>query len=943
MWACCLGVVLAGLLNAAPAAAVLPSVAVDVTTSALADLGLHRAVTVSAACAAGSRLVGGGGYLRRAADPAAVPTNGLVLGGTTASTGASPVDLPAPDATVDPASWFSIAGYSGTSEAGNQASTFALCTTGGGPSHTVVEAVSRTGENATQEAEAPAVTTATCPAGSRLIGGGATTSTPDQVNDGVTEGNTGNLDPAGSYPSGATGVPAVDGSTSATSWSAFGSASGPTAQDAVTAYALCSSDPATPAVQVEHTEVDGPDAQAPATVTTASATCPAGTRMLGGGYRLTETVTGTGSGLQPQQGFHLRGSYPSTGTGTPPAAIADNATNPATWTVLQQSGGQPLGSGNHVSTDAYALCVSEPPPSADVSIALADAPDPVTVGDALTYTLTIANAGPSPAANVAVTHTLPAGVSFTSASTSDCTHATGTVTCALGTLASGAGETVTIEVAVDAAGLLSSTASITSDTDDPDPADNAASQTTTVASASQTVPTLTAQTASEATLGAPIADTATLAGGASPTGTITFELFGPGDAACATPIASSTATVTGNGSYSSAPHTTSAAGTYRWIARYGGDAANAPVATDCAAAGQAVSVTAAPTLTAQTAPEATLGAPIAATATLAGGAAPTGTITFELFGPGDAGCATPIASSTASVAGNGSYTSAPHTPSAPGTYRWIARYGGDAANAPAATACAAAGQAVSVKAAPTLTTQASPDTTTGGRLTATAVLASGSAPTGTITFRVYGPGDDTCATPLRTTTIPVNGNGTYSAPAFGPSTVGTYRWVAEYGGDASNRSAGPTACTAEDAAAGVTAPVALVALTPLTPTPPPPPEPPVEPPAAPAAAPLNDFSVIRARTDSRGRLVLRLRSSAAGRFTAVGTARRGRATWRFGTASANALGATPLTLTISPGLRSRVQLRRHRLRVRAVITFTPTGGQPRERSLTRIVKRAQLR
>ena len=814
--------------------------AVDVTTVGLADIGKRRAVTVSAACAAGSRLVGGGGYLRRAADPATVPTNGLVLGGTTASTGASPVDLAAPDGTLDPGSWFSIAGYTGTSEAGNQASTFALCTTAGGPSQTVVEAVSTTGVNATQELQPPIITTATCPVGSRLIGGGAATSTPDQVNDGTTEGNAGNLKPVGSYPSDPAGVPAVDGSTSATSWSAFGSASIPAAQDTVGVYALCSTDPATPAVQVARADVDGPDAQPIATVTTASASCPASTRMFGGGYRVTETVAGTGSGLQPHQGFHMRGGYPSTGTGTPPVASADSATNPATWSVLQQSAGEPLAGGTHVTTNAFALCATEPPAdSADMSIALTDTPDPVIIGGGLTYTLSIANAGPSPAAGVEVTHALPAGVAFSSASTSACAHATGTVTCALGTLPSGASETVTIEGAVTAPGILSSTASVTSDTADPDPADNSATQTTTALSPSQTLPTLTAQTPPEATLGAPIADTATLAGGAAPTGTITFELFGPGDTGCAAPIASSTATVTGNGGYGSAPHTTSATGTYRWIARYGGDAANGPVAT----------------------------------------------------------------------------------------------------------ACADPARAVSVKAAPTLSTHASADTTTGARITATALLASGSGPTGTITFRVYGPGDDTCGTPLRTTTTPVSGNGGYSAPPFAPGIVGTYRWAAEYGGDANNLRAGPTACAADDAAVVVTAPVALAPIAPAQPAPEPPPEPaPPEPPAAAAiAAPLSDFSVIRARTDARGRLVLRLRSSAAGRFTVVATARRGRATWRFGGASANALGATPRTLKVSPGLRSRLQLRRHRLRVRAVITFLPTGGRPHERSLTRIVKRAPVR
>jgi hypothetical protein len=214
-----------GVLAAiAPGAALaaLPAVTVDAITVPLANFGSHRGVTLTASCAAGSPLVGGGSYLRRVSDPEALPTNGLVLGGTTPSTGSDPVDLSAADGTVDPASWMSIANYTGVSEAGNQASTFALCATAGGPAHTVVESATYTGTVATQEVNPPNLATATCPGGSRLIGGGAATRTPDQVDDGVTVGNNGNLKPLGNYPSDAAGLAAADGSEEADSWSAYG-------------------------------------------------------------------------------------------------------------------------------------------------------------------------------------------------------------------------------------------------------------------------------------------------------------------------------------------------------------------------------------------------------------------------------------------------------------------------------------------------------------------------------------------------------------------------------------------------------------------------------------------------------------------------------------------------------------------------------------------------
>jgi hypothetical protein len=343
----------------ATAAATLPVIATGVVTSPLANFGSHRGVTVSAQCGAGARLVGGGGYLRNATDPLILPTNGLVLGGSTASTGAAPVDLAAADGATDPASWMSIANFTGVSEAGDQASTFALCATSAGPSHTVVKAAGRVGANATQEVSPPNLATATCPAATRLVGGGATTSTPDQVNDGATVGNNGNLKPMGDYPSDAAGVAAADGATDATSWSAFGSAGITGLTDTVTAYALCSTDAATPVVRVKRIDLDGPDAQPGTSVTTASATCPATSRMLGGGYRVLESVAGVG-GLQPQQGYHMRGSYPSTTGATPPAAVADATANPDTWTDMAQAGGQGLAAGKHMTTSSFAMCLTEP-------------------------------------------------------------------------------------------------------------------------------------------------------------------------------------------------------------------------------------------------------------------------------------------------------------------------------------------------------------------------------------------------------------------------------------------------------------------------------------------------------------------------------------------------------------------------------------------------------
>jgi ABC-type molybdate transport system substrate-binding protein len=235
-------------------------------------------------------------------------------------------------------------------------------------------------------------------------------------------------------------------------------------------------------------------------------------------------------------------------------------------------------------------------------------------------------------------------------------------------------------------------------------------------------------------VGGQIFDSGTLSGGAAPSGTITFRVFGPADTACATPLDTSTVTVAGDGTYRSVAFTPVSAGTYRWIAGYSGDGANEPIASTCGAPGQAVAVTAAlasPTLQTAASASVAAGGEISDSAALSGGSSPTGTITFRLFGPGDASCVTPLASSTAAVAGDGTYTSAPFTAATAGTYRWVAGYGGDAANQAAADPCGAPGEAVDVSAPPSANVCG-----TGGIVSGSATLTCTYDGVGSDTFRV---------------------------------------------------------------------------------------------------------------------------------------------------------------------------------------------------------------
>ena len=209
---------------------------------------------------------------------------------------------------------------------------------------------------------------------------------------------------------------------------------------------------------------------------------------------------------------------------------------------------------------------------------------------------------------------------------------------------------------------------------------------------SKVQPTLTTTPSAGGKAGtAVLNDTGALAGGASPTGSITFNLYNPSDATCSgTPAYTQTVTVSGNGSYSTTNTTpASPAGTWNWTAIYTGDSKNFGASSACGH--ETVVVTkASPSLTTTPSP----GGPVNTvvlndTGALAGGASPTGSITFNLYNPSDATCSgTPAYTQTVTVSGNGSYSTTNTTAAnVGGTWNWTASYSGDASNNSASSGC----------------------------------------------------------------------------------------------------------------------------------------------------------------------------------------------------------------------------------------------------------------
>jgi uncharacterized repeat protein (TIGR01451 family) len=117
---------------------------------------------------------------------------------------------------------------------------------------------------------------------------------------------------------------------------------------------------------------------------------------------------------------------------------------------------------------------------ADLQITKRDLIDPVRAGETLTYTITVSNTGPASATGVIVNDTLPISVTLRSvtASQGSCVL----TNCQLGALAVNGRATVTLAVNVDpaATGVITNTATVAANEEDPAMGNNSAHARTTV-------------------------------------------------------------------------------------------------------------------------------------------------------------------------------------------------------------------------------------------------------------------------------------------------------------------------------------------------------------------------------------------------------------------------------------------------------------------------------
>ncbi len=203
------------------------------------------------------------------------------------------------------------------------------------------------------------------------------------------------------------------------------------------------------------------------------------TDLLPGGVSLVSATPSQGSCSGTSLVSCVLGSLGNGGSATVTIVVTPTAEGPLTNTASVAGNPSDPNPGNNSSTIGTMV---QPVPVADLSVTKTDSPDPVLVGQPLTYTLTARNNGPNNATGVTVTDTLPPGVTLASATASQGSGCSGapTVTCSLGSLAIGTTATVTIVVTPPSPGAVSNMASVRGNQDDLNPGNDSATIVSTV-------------------------------------------------------------------------------------------------------------------------------------------------------------------------------------------------------------------------------------------------------------------------------------------------------------------------------------------------------------------------------------------------------------------------------------------------------------------------------
>jgi uncharacterized repeat protein (TIGR01451 family) len=245
----------------------------------------------------------------------------------------------------------------------------------------------------------------------------------------------------------------------------------------------------------------------PAANFTMAATPSSRTVSPGGNTTYDVTVTPTG-GFLGNVTLNVAGlSADASGVFNPASVIISDGTAKSSTLTITTTGATPPGtytlsinavSGNIQHSTNVTLIVSGTA-SANLAVTKTGSPNPAIALMTLTYRVVVVNNGPSPATNVAATDTLPAGVTFGSATTTQGTcSGTSTVTCNFGSLANGGSAIANINVVPQAAGQLTNTATVTATEPDPNSSDNSSTIMTTVTTQSSgpsmTDPNLTVHT-----------------------------------------------------------------------------------------------------------------------------------------------------------------------------------------------------------------------------------------------------------------------------------------------------------------------------------------------------------------------------------------------------------------------------------------------------------------